>query len=116
MVGIRAIKTSIISPVLQFFISLYFSRVLFNIWLFIFFFSHFYSSANFTEIGVHEPVDKKPDLQTGLVLPNVKDDDDDSDKDALVVDENPQHSCKKPAANKSGSLRLKLSSKTRSFQ
>lgn len=83
---------------------------------FLFFFSHFYSSANFTEIGVHEPVDKKPDLQTGLVLPNVKDDDDDSDKDALVVDENPQHSCRKPAANKSGSLRLKLSSKTRSFQ
>lgn len=48
------------------------------------------------------------------LLPAVKsEEDEDSDKDALVVDENPQprQASKRNSAAKPGSLRLKLSSK-----
>ena len=54
--------------------------------------------------------EKKPGFQP--LVPVVKDEDEDSDKDALVVDESPQaqQANRKNSATKPGSLRVKLSS------
>ena len=55
--------------------------------------------------------EKKPGFQP--LVPVVKDEDEDSDKDMLVVDETPraQQANRKNSAAKPGSLRVKLSSK-----